>query len=176
LANVRRKRDEVSLQVINAEQKQLFPNPPLNLLDGVPMFNFSKFFELDPLAIKSLDIVAQRYVLGTAVFDGILNWKSYEPTTVKTHTETETSKVDYGGLLLYRKFYAPEYNKLTGPPTHLPDFRNLLYWQPDITLKNRDTSKINFHTSDVKGHYAVVVQGISSKGIPIVKISYFDVN
>ncbi|HTG54650.1 MAG TPA: hypothetical protein VL943_00185 [Niabella sp.] len=42
LVNVRRRRDEVSLQVINPEQKQVFAGPPLNLLDGIPLSDFSK--------------------------------------------------------------------------------------------------------------------------------------
>ncbi|WP_162817988.1 hypothetical protein U0035_01035 [Niabella yanshanensis] len=175
LVNVRRRRDEVSLQVINPEQKQMLANPPLNLLDGVPVSDFSKFFEVDPLTIRSLDLVAKRYVLGSEVFDAILSWKSYDPVVAKHPVESGETKVDYEGLLLHRKFYSPIYSTLSHSEANLPDFRNLLQWQPDINLKGGVSSKVAFYTSDLKGRYAIIVQGISSKGLPVIKTGHFEV-
>ncbi|MFX8735714.1 hypothetical protein ABTM37_20780, partial [Acinetobacter baumannii] len=79
IVDVRMKNKQVHLHVINSQKKEYFPNAPLNLLDGVPVFNFTRFFDLDPLKVYSLDVVAQQYILGNSVFDGILNWKTYKP-------------------------------------------------------------------------------------------------
>ena len=119
--------------------------------------------------------MAKQYVLENEVFDAILNWKSYQPTVAKHPVEPGKSRVDYEGLLLHRKFYSPIYNTLSHPEGNLPRFRNLLQWQQDITLKGGASSKVSFYTSDLKGRYAIIVQGISSRGLPVIKTGYFEV-
>jgi len=58
----------------------------------------------------------------------------------------------------------------------LPDFRNVLYWNPNITLTNNNNGQVySFYTSDLPGRYAVVVQGISANGLCGSIINTFDV-
>ena len=48
--------------------------------------------------------------------------------------------------------------------SRIPDFRNLLYWTPSLSLAPSGKGKVEFYTSDLIGKYAVVVQGISTDG------------
>jgi hypothetical protein len=165
----------VHLHVINSQKKEYFPNAPLNLLDGVPVFNFTRFFDLDPLKVYSLDVVAQQYILGNSVFDGILNWKTYKPALTNYDFAESTLIINYEGLQLHREFYTPIYETNDQFESHLPDFRNVLQWEPGIFLNGKTAFKSNFYTSDLPGRYAVVVQGLSSGGAPGVGITYFEV-
>ena len=47
---------------------------------------------------------------------------------------------------------------------HIPDYRNTLYWNPNVKVDANGTSSISFYTSDETGLYSVIVEGFSKKG------------
>jgi hypothetical protein len=173
--NVTRRGGRVYLPVVNTAENTYFQTDPLVLLDGVPVFNFNKLLNFDPLKIKSLDVVTRRYVLGSSVFEGILNWKTYSPTLANYEFSSNVTVLDYEGLQIEREFYSPTYNTPEAMASHLPDFRNVLQWKPDIKLSSNKKNTIEFYTSDLPGKYVVVVQGLSVKGLCGSKIITFDV-
>jgi hypothetical protein len=173
--NVTRRGGRVYLPVVNAEENIMYQTDPLVLLDGVPIFNFNKFLTFDPLKIKGLDVVTHRYVLGNSVFEGILNWKTYSPTLANYEFTPNVTVLDYEGLQAEREFYAPTYNTEAAIASHLPDFRNVLEWKPEIKLQGNNKNTIEFYTSDLPGKYVVVVQGLSANGLCGSKIITFDV-
>jgi len=46
----------------------------------------------------------------------------------------------------------------------LPDFRNVLYWSPDIHTDTQGKAEISFFSSDLKGKYIAVFQGMNIDG------------
>ncbi len=108
------------------------------------MFNFTRFFDLDPLKVYSLDVVAQQYILGNSVFDGILNWKTYKPALTNYDFAESTLIINYEGLQLHREFYTPIYETNDQFESHLPDFRNVLQWEPGIFLNGKLLLKVIF--------------------------------
>lgn len=174
LVDVRTKNKEFDLRMVNTLKKEYFSNPPLNLVDGVPTFNFTKFFETDPAKISSVDLITQQYVLGNSVFDGVLNWKTYKPSLDNFKFDPQVLVLNYESLQLQREFYSPVYESAEQRSSHFPDFRNVLQWMPDIMLKSGSIST-SFYTSDLPGRYAVVVEGLSSSGIPGVATAFFEV-
>jgi hypothetical protein len=56
-----------------------------------------------------------------------------------------------------------------------PDYRNVLYWSPDIKTKT-GKKHISFYTSDLPGKYVVLIQGISDTGIVGVATESFSVS
>ncbi|MCH5719438.1 hypothetical protein [Niabella hibiscisoli] len=175
IVDVRIKNKQVNFHVINAQKKEYFPNAPLNLLDGIPVFDFTRFFELDPFKVYSLDVVARQYVLGNSVFDGVLNWKTYRPALENYDFDKSTLVLNYEALQLQREFYAPVYDNEKQFESRLPDFRNVLHWKPDILLQSGKPFRSSFYTSDLPGRYAVVVQGLSSAGVTGTGITFFEV-
>jgi len=59
--------------------------------------------------------------------------------------------------------------------SHLPDFRNLLYWSPKIIIGATGKTQAVFYSSDVSGKYAIVTQGISEDGTAGSKLVFFEV-
>lgn len=173
--NVIRRGGRVHLPVINPVLNVIYQTDPLVLLDGVPIFDFNKFLTFDPLKIKTLNVVTNRYILGNSVFEGILNWKTYSPTLANYEFPSNVTVLDYEGLQIEREFYAPTYNTPEQIASHLPDFRNVLQWKPDIKLSGTNKNTIEFYTSDLPGKYVVVVQGLSANGLCGSKIITFDV-
>lgn len=175
LVAVRRNRGEVHLPTINVQTNQFFSTDPINLLDGVPVFNFNKFFEFDPLKINTLDVIARNYIYGKSMFDGVLNWKTYAPSIDNYALEPNALILDYPGLQMERVFFSPDYSDTQLQESRMPDFRNVLNWSPEIKLSSRKPYSEKFYTSDLKGRFVIVVQGLDKNGTPGSAVKYFEV-
>lgn len=73
-------------------------------------------------------------------------------------------------MQLQREFYSPNANDLKNK--RIPDFRNTLYWSPDVVIDGNGKGNVSFFTSDKKGNYIGIIQGLSVTGIP--GVSYFN--
>ena len=83
--------------------------------------------------------------------------------------------IDYEGIQLKREFYSPKYETESQINSRLPDFRQTMYWNPQIRTDANGTAKAEFYTSDLPGKYAIVLQGITNDGETGVKVEYFEV-
>ena len=164
--NVSRRRDNFYLTMVNKDEKEeVEVKNPTVLLDGVPMFdNGNKITHYNALKVKSLEIIKPKYYLGSATFDGIVSFFTYKGDLNGYDLDTTATIIDYDALQFKREFYAPVYTTQEQVTSRLPDFRNLLFWSPDILTDKQGKDQISFFTSDQTGRYAVVLQGISSDG------------
>ncbi|HEY9000585.1 MAG TPA: hypothetical protein VIM89_04490 [Mucilaginibacter sp.] len=151
-----------SFQIIR--DKSMLPGEPLVLLDNKPIFDIDKAYNLDPLKIKRLDVVTSNYLYGPAQFNGILHFTSYNGSSATTELDPRAMVFDYDGLQLDRKFYSPIYDTDAQRSSTMPDFRNVLYWNPDASTNSKGTHKLSFYTGDKSGHYIGVIEGIAQTG------------
>ncbi len=86
-----------------------------------------------------------------------------------------TASVDYEGLQNKREFYSPVYETDEQLSSRIPDFRNLLYWSPDIKTDTSGKKQFSFYTSDQTGKYVLILQGIMSDVAIISKLLSFEV-
>ncbi|HEY8930172.1 MAG TPA: hypothetical protein VIM55_13315 [Mucilaginibacter sp.] len=133
---------------------------PLVLLDGVPVFDVDKIFNVDPLKVKKLDVIKDRFYYGPAEEEGIFSFVTYKGDLGGMELNPHAVVIDYEGLQLRRQFYSPVYDTEQQAASRIPDFRNLLYWAPNLTSQN----KVSFFTSDQPGKYVVVIQGLTGNG------------
>ena len=83
--------------------------------------------------------------------------------------------VEYEGLQQQRAFYSPQYAATSETENHLPDFRNVLYWDPQVKLDSNGKILLSFYTSDMKGRFIAFVQGIYNNGLPAMGVTTFEV-
>ena len=138
---------------------------PLVLLDGVPVFNTNRIMAFDPLKVQKLDVLTTRYFLGPLMHQGIVSYSTYKGDLAGFSFDAHALLQDYEGLQGQREFYAPRYDTSTTFQSRLPDFRNLLYWNPAVHTRLGSSSTNIFYTSDQIGRYVVVVQGITDTGL-----------
>lgn len=173
---VKRKNGHFHLPLYNLSfENGPFENDPLILLDGVPIFDIDRLMALDPLKIRKLETVQRRYFLGTASFEGILNWTSYKGDLAGYILDPHAVVVDYPGLELDREFYSPSYATPDEKATHLPDFRNVLYWAPAVSTGAGTKKPLSFYSSDLPGKYLIVVEGLAKDGTPGTGLAGFEV-
>lgn len=155
---------------------QFFQSSPLILVDGVPVFDIDRLMSYDPLKMRKLEVYNRRYFLGNSFFSGILNWTSYKGDLANFELDPRALVVDYEGLQLQREFYSPVYDTLNQESSsHTPDFRTLLYWSHEIPADKNGERHIRFYTSDKKGRYISVIQGLSPQGYGGTALHYFQV-
>jgi hypothetical protein len=161
---VQRRQGHFHLPMLDLGNNQFFATDPLILLDGVPAFNIDSLMILDPLKMRRLEMVHRRYFMGSVNFGGIMNWTSYKGDLAGYILDPRATVVDYEGLQMEREFYAPTYETEEQAASHLPDFRNVLYWAPMLPTDRQGRGALSFYSSDLPGKYVVVVEGLAADG------------
>ena len=173
--SVHRSRDRFTFRMMNDPQKIYFDQDPLIVLDGVPIFNATEVMNLDPLRIKKIEIVNRKYFLGSIVASGIFALYSYNNDMAGLQMNSRALILEYEGLQLQREFYSPKYDITQNASKRLPDFRNVLAWEPNIAIGKTGEAQIDFYSSDRKGKYMGVVEGLSQNGMAGSTRFYFEV-
>lgn len=169
--NVRRRGGHFALMVLDMPTRNFFSSNPLVLLDGVPMFNMDKVIGYDPLKVRKMEVLTKRYFFGQLYFDGVISFTTYKGDIGGYELDPGATVLDYEGLQVEREFYAPQYHSPEALASHLPDYRNLLYWAPELGKNSRQT----FYTSDLPGRYAIVLQVLGANGKTGSKVTFLDV-
>ena len=161
---VRKQKGEFHYKIVNQATNIFFAEDPLILLDGIPIFDTDKAIALDPLKIKKLEVVKKKFMLGSAIFSGILSYTTYDHDLSWYQIDPLALEVDYDGMQRQRTFYAPVYETEQQVGSRMPDFRTLLYWAPDVTTDAQGNAQLSFYTADQQGTYMGVVQGMTDQG------------
>ncbi len=158
--NLQKKEGKEQLSVFNTEQ-QKWSDSPLILLDNIPVFNIEELLKIDPAKIEAIEIYHSDYILGDYTIGGIIsiisktdNFAGYQWgkqaafTTFKTFTISQA----FEQVLHLEK-------------SHYPDFRPVLYWQPNLQLEQQKASEtISVFAPDRPGIYEILVQGFTKSG------------
>jgi hypothetical protein len=161
--DVRKRQGSYRLPLLDMDRKLFFDSDPLMLVDGVPVFDADKLVAFDPLKMKKLEVVNHRYFLGNTSFAGIMNWHTYKADLSGFELNPRATVIDYESLQADKEFYMPVYDTPEKTASRIPDFRNLLYWSPDLITVN-GKKQVEVYTSDRKGKYIAILQGITPDG------------
>jgi hypothetical protein len=163
---IRRQAGKAVFRVRNALFNLYFDDDPLLLIDGVPVFNADKLVELDPLRVQKIEVVSHRYFLGPLIEDGIVSFRSYDGQLAGFELDPNALVIQYNGLEEQREFYSPVYDTQDRLLSRIPDYRNQLFWSPEITTDITGKTSLSFYSSDLAGQFALLVQGLTSEGLP----------
>ena len=159
----------------NSRYKSFRNDEPLVLMDGVPVFNASKIISFDPLKVKKIEIVTQNNYTGALISNAILSYSTYNGDLAGFPLDAGAFVLEYDGLQNQKEFYMPRYQNKEQKASRLPDMRNVLYWAPNITTDKSGNAHASFYTSDLKGRYTIIIQGLSNDGLPGYFIETFNV-
>ena len=129
----------------------------------------------DPRKVSKLEVLTRKYFLGPHVYNGLVSYTTYQGDLAGFQLDPRVLLMEYEGLQLRREFYAPAYETQEQQLSRLPDFRNLLYWSPDIVTGADGKTGLSFYTSDQTGTYIMVVQGMTKSGLAGSNVMTFEV-
>jgi len=171
--NVQLRNNKLSLSIFDETTREVYHENILLLLDNVPIRDYNKIFSFDPLKIKKLEVVPRHYIYRSRYFSGIASFETYDGKFNGFELDPALVAVDYEGLQLQREFYSPRYSD--SGQDRIPDLRTTLYWDPQVNIRGPEKTSRRFYTSDQKGNYVIVLQGISEKGQPVFATASFRV-
>jgi uncharacterized protein YfaS (alpha-2-macroglobulin family) len=119
-------------------------------------------------------VVKRKYFYGPSIFNGIVNFVTYQ-SDPSILSDLKPVVVEYEGLQYQREFYSPLYETEDQISSRVPDFRNVLYWSPGIHTNAQGEAEINFFSSDLKGKYIAVLQGLNADGRVGERSVFFEV-
>ncbi len=172
--NVAARNGKLYLKIADEPRREFNEDNILVLWDGVPLKDPHSIYQFDPLKVKRLDIVPQKFAAGEMIFNGIASFTTYN-NDMTGYNPSNAITIDYEGLQLQREFYSPSYHTEALVNSRMPDFRNTLYWSPNLVVDKAGNSKFSFYTADRKGNYLVVIQGVDENGNPVSTTTTFQV-
>jgi len=66
------------------------------------------------------------------------------------------------GISKPNQFYLPDYDK---EPSYEPELRTTIYWNPNVTTSKSGKASFSFFTSDIKGDFIIMAQGVEAHTI-----------
>jgi hypothetical protein len=147
--------------VYDLKTQKPFSQPPLILVNGVPILDGDRFLKMNTDEFYSIGVVAGRFFMGRNIFYGIIDVRLKSSLT---EFGGNARIVDYDGMELLTDFVAPDYGSELRRLDRKPDFRNVLYWNPSIETDDSGNGTVEFYTSDLDGKYIIVIQSVSKNG------------
>lgn len=166
--------EDITLKVLNRQEGYMFERNPLILYDGVPVTQVAKLMEINPKEIEKIDIVTSRYHFGDFEYEGILSFFSHGRNFHSHLSDDQTLILDIQGTADNNQVPTIAYDQ--DYPARLPDLRNVLYWNPHVSIDGTGSISLEFFTSDVVGKFVAIVQGIDASGRVGYASFQFDVN
>ncbi len=143
--------------------KTYFTQPSLVFLDGIVADNVNQFMNLKSDDIERIALCNSQRTKGEIDFPGIVSitTKKKQPDYITPNLPAIYFQVDRYQEKTWLK--APEYSVKNRNNT-TPDFRQLLYWNPEIVIHPNQTLTFEFYASDYLSDYLVELNGFTSDG------------
>ncbi|MGN7809150.1 hypothetical protein [Flavobacterium sp. 22076] len=160
----KQKDDKLYLHVNDPSVFPQLPNPALVLVDGLYLENQNDLLTYNMKNVYKIEIIVGRYYVGAKSFNGLISFTTFDKDFKSTQTGSFIAKPT-----ILRPQPKKIYNKVKyenmADNERIPDFRNQLFWNPDVQL-NQD-SETSFYTSDLSGTFEIRLEGFTRSGIPV---------
>jgi hypothetical protein len=162
-------------KILDLDRTETYQENPLILLDGIPIFDADEIIELDPLKIKKIETVRKRFLKGVLNCSGIVSFSTYNGDLDGYQLNKKALVVEYDGVQPLKEYSTPTYDIITEENIRMPDYRNVLYWNPQFETDENGEAILEFYTSDDASVYEIRVEGLSSNGRPVFNNSFIEV-
>ena len=157
-----RKKGSYELKIMN-DNSWVLPGKPLILLDNVPIFDVNKIMELHPSQVEKIEVIDRTYLLGSHAINGVILITTKTDNFGGVKFPEASVFAEYMTIADDSEYTEVRYDSKSQKESEAPDFRNLLYWQPEIKIADK-AGRFSFYTSDRRGRYHVVVRGTDAEG------------
>ncbi|MBN1159180.1 MAG: hypothetical protein JXA61_07345 [Bacteroidales bacterium] len=145
------------------------------MLNGVLFKDLAYIAALGSKDIERIEIYNTNLLCGPLTIPGLISVYTYDreipENYLRDHTFAFYNEVIPGDQKRQNlTFHGKPYNN-----PEYPDFRQTLFWNPDIEISGSDKMVFEFRTSQLRGLFEINIQGISKSGIPMHANFYFRV-
>lgn len=173
-AKVRKSKDKHYLVLVD-DKAQTTYDDPLVLLDNLPVFNINKLLKVNPKSIRQISVINSKMVYGDHLLKGIVMFESNTDNFGNIELPVSSTFLEFDAGNANEQYVGIDNSDEIKTSNRTPDFRNTLYWNPNIEFEN-DEATVSFLTSDDEGTYDVVVRGIATNGKILFSSTQFRVS
>ncbi len=165
--NVHPVKNEEKFEIIISENN--FPeNREVNsfcMVDGVPVFNQNNIFKIEPQKTERIDVLKTDFYMQNYKLGKIMNLTTKKGDMSAFDFDKRIFRQSYQMYTPEYLFNSPDYSVDSIKKSRIPDFRNVLYWTPDISFNEVSNADFSFYTSDETSRYIIIVEGVNKEGI-----------
>lgn len=160
------KNDEYIFQMRPYEHYTGFFTPWV-IVDGVLFQNHNEIMNFSSKKIKKIGLLRDKYILGGQTIEGVIVFETIDGDFYKKQKNSFIEKIKIVNPLLRKKYSTQVYTEKNRTDLErVPDFREQLLWEPNITFDQNEMS-FDFFTSDNIGVYEICLKGFNITGKPI---------
>ncbi len=163
---LKKRRTGYEFEIIDPVDNYVYEVAPVLFIDGVVVNDAAVIANLDPELVEQIDVVRERYLVGEYVFYGLINIITRGGDYGNVSLPDHAVRLSYSAAEPVFQFTATDYTAQQSKLSRTPDFRNTLYWDPDLKSGSDNSISFDFWTSDQPGDYEINIQGIASDGKP----------
>jgi hypothetical protein len=141
------------------------PDCALLVINGVPKGTQVNILEhIQPSDITNINVSST--LVEISKYTPLAYPAVVEITTIQGMPRYRHSTAQFGiaSLNSNRSFFSPDY---TAEGTVAIDNRRTLFWSPQVRCRNNQPNLVTFFTSDIKGVYYGIIEGIDEFGVPL---------
>ena len=154
-------KEQLKVKTHLKERVSLFDkNNSLIMVDGIPVFDHSQVIEYDPLLVESVVVYPYMYYTGWRSFCGMANFVTYKKNLPGIKFNDGVRVVQFKGCSYPMAFTCQEIGE------DFPDYRELLYWHPQIKLPAGESSSIKVKIPANVKEIRICVEGMMENGTP----------
>ena len=148
--------------------------PPLLLVDHLPVFDLEKLLLMSPKKIRRVEVLNEIYILGKITYGGIINIITRKGDLAGIDLPDNSFFFDFTSFLPQDEQAFPRHEDQEFDSEN-PDYRNCLYWAPEIGIDPGQKVELDFFTSDNSGDYVLLIRGVGEDGTILQGKCYFSV-
>lgn len=154
-------KEQLKVKTHLEERVSLFDkNNSLIMVDGIPVFDHSQVIEYDPLLVESVVVYPYKYYTGWRSFCGMANFVTYKKNLPGIKFNDGVRVVQFKGCSYPMAFTCQEIGD------DFPDYRELLYWHPQIKLPAGESSSIKVKIPANVKEIRICAEGMIENGTP----------
>ncbi len=164
---LKKKKSGYDISIADPVENRIYDEAPLLFIDGVVIKDPAIIANLDPEIVEKIDALKSRYFVGEYMMFGLVN------VITRAGDFRNVTLPDYAVRFPYRvaepviSFSSPDYSTLEKRQSHIPDFRNTLYWNPSVKTDKEGKAVVEFWSPDFRSDYEISIQGFTGDGIPV---------
>lgn len=172
-----RKRDKVThAEILDYINAQYMETDPLIFVDGVMIDDISPLLPYGSKDIRKVEVISSKWYMDLQELNGVVSVFSINNLWKNMLLNNDYNlKIRGNEYFQTPKVLSPNY-AFTNVNSWEPDFRQLLYWNPNLNLKEGQSPVVNFYTSDYATSYIIKVKGIANNGEVIETYGEIKVN
>jgi hypothetical protein len=133
------------------------------IVDGIQIKDINRIVSMNPEDVKQIEVIDLKYYFKDQELGAIINIQTKKGDLSAMNFDNRIFRQEYPCFEYSYIFPFPDYSVDSIYKSDIADFRNQLYWNPQVNVE-KEGSHIRFYTSDDTGDYLVAIEGITPEG------------